>query len=179
MRVPPLLAKPRTRSRGCWLAAPRGGSRGLRRWSPPLLTLDWYAWTPVSIGLIVFKLVSHVTIAWHPRLVSVSDAIRGCYVFFHTGRFDRPLVKCYKSSFCAALASRLRGASPAILGVVSDRRAAASSRWNLNNSLFGRAQWPSAEKVCRKRPSLETIAQLTNYLRRIQNACLACTCLVP
>src|SRR5216683_2775865 len=169
MRVPPLLAKPRTQKQGRWFDSPRGASRSLRRWSPPLLTLDWYAWTPVSIGLIVFKLVSHVTIAWHPRLVSVSDAIRGCYVFFHTGRFDRPLVKCYKSSFCAALASRLRGASPAILGVVSDRRAAASSRWNLNNSLFGRAQWRSAEKVCRKQPVPGNHCPVNEYLRRIVN----------
>src|SRR6266436_6865521 len=31
-------------------------------------------------------------------------------------QFDRPLVKCYKSAFCAAFAPRHRGASPAIFG---------------------------------------------------------------
>ncbi len=151
MRASPSLAKPRTQKHGRWFDSPRGASRSLRR-QPPLLIMDWYAWTPVSIGLIVFKM----NLACYHRLASASRfSIRrdtGSCVFFHNRRFDRPLVKCYKSSFCAALASRLRGASPAILGVASDRRAAASSRWNLNNSLFGRAQWRSAEKVCRKRP---------------------------
>src|SRR5260370_41976198 len=101
MRVPRLLAKPRTQKQGRWFDSPRGASRSLRRWSPPLLTLDWDAWTPVFIGLIVFKLISHATIAWHSPLVFVSNGIRGCYVFFLTRRFDRPFVKCYKSSVCA------------------------------------------------------------------------------
>src|SRR6266851_853502 len=34
----------------------------------------------------------------------------------HRCQFDRPLVKCYKSAFCAAFAPRHRGASPAIFG---------------------------------------------------------------
>src|SRR5260370_20101760 len=72
------------------------------------------------------------TTLFRSRLVSVSDAIRGCYVFFHTGRFDRPLVKCYKSSFCAALASRLRGASPAILGVVRSEEHTSELQSHLN-----------------------------------------------
>src|SRR6266852_4650766 len=78
--------------------------------------------------------------------------------FFHGGRFDRPLIKCYKSAFCAALAPRLQGASSAIFGVVSDRRVAASSWWNVNNSLFGLANQRSAEKVRRKRLSREAIS---------------------
>src|SRR5260370_11943997 len=67
------------------------------------------------------------------------------------GRFDRPLLKCYKSTFCAALAPRLWGASLVRFGVITDRRAAASSWWNVNNLLFGRAKLRLAEIVCRKR----------------------------
>src|SRR5260370_16617276 len=105
MRVPPLLAKPRTQKQGRGFDSPRGASRSLRRWSPPLLKLYWYAWAPVSIGLIGFKLVSHVTIAWHPRLVSVSHAIRGCYVFFPSSPFSPPFVHSFTSSFFAPLPS--------------------------------------------------------------------------
>src|SRR5947208_17175048 len=71
---------------------------------------------------MAFKRIWHVTIALHPRLAAVSDAIRGCCLFSQSSGFDRPSVKCYKSAFCAALAPRLRCASPATLGVISDRR---------------------------------------------------------
>src|SRR2546430_12399809 len=71
---------------------------------------------------MAFKRIWHVTIALHPRLAAVSDAIRGCCLVSQSSGFDRPSVKCYKSAFCAALAPRLRGASPATLGVISDRR---------------------------------------------------------
>src|SRR6266446_479071 len=76
---------------------------------------------------------------------------RGSCLFLHGGRFDRPWLKCYKSAFCAALALRLRGASPGhFRGKSSVRRAAASSWWNVTNSCFARAQRRSVEKVCRK-----------------------------
>jgi len=49
--------------------------------------------------------------------VSVQYPTRyGIALRFSEGQFDRPFVKCYKSMLCAALASRLRGASPAIFG---------------------------------------------------------------
>src|SRR6267143_6277973 len=73
------------------------------------------------------------------------------------GRFDRPLLKCYKSTFCAALALRLLGASLVRFGVITDRRAAASSWWNVNNLLFGRANQRLAEKVCRTRLSRQAV----------------------
>src|SRR5438552_1556944 len=69
----------------------------------------------------------------------------------HRRRFDRPLVKCYKSTFCAALVPRRQGASPALFGAASDRRAAASSWWNENKWLCGRGKKRSVEKVCRER----------------------------
>src|SRR6266851_4304074 len=100
----------------------------------------------------------HVTIALHPRLGAVSDAIRVFLPFSQVGRFDRPLLKCYKSAFCAALAPRLWGASSAPIGVVSDRCAAASSWWNVNNLLFVRAQRRLAEKVCRNWLSRQAVA---------------------
>src|SRR6266478_7364579 len=82
----------------------------------------------------------------------------GWCAFCQGGRFDRPLLKCYKSTFCAALALRLLGASLVRFWVIADRRAAASSWWNVNNLLFGRAKGRLAEKVCRRRLSRQTIA---------------------
>jgi len=45
-----------------------------------------------------------------------------------------------------------------IFGVVSDRRAATSCRWNENKSLCGRAKQRSVEKVHRNRLFREAIA---------------------
>src|SRR6267154_1508338 len=109
----------------------------------------------------------HVTIALHPRLGSVSDAIRGWCAFCQGGRFDRLLLKCYKSTFCVALALRLQGASLVRFGVITDRRAAASSRWNVNNLFFGRAKQRLAERVCWNRVSRQAVALRNAFERHL------------